>query len=107
MRALMAVTLLAIIVTSPGPAKAALAWYTCEVLLVGATDRTTTVLRLTHVSSSPAFTGKVFVIAPGDGNKNMFAAAMVAISSGLRLRVRTDLAVAGAPVIDRVYILNQ
>lgn len=84
-------------------ANAAAAWYTCEILNSGVTTTGSAFVRLTHISGNPAFQNTWFEISSA-ARKEMLAVALTAIAGGLEVLVRTDLSVAGTPVLDRFYV---
>ena len=60
-------------------------WYVCQVKQAGAATGTTSYIGLSHVSSTPEFTGRWFVAA-SDKQKEMLATALAAMSSNVLVK---------------------
>ena len=81
------------------------AWYTCKVKQAGPFNETEVRFVLSDTKEAPAFADKTFVAMAGCENR-MLATALTAISSGLTVKVRTDLSKPGFPAIDAMYLVQ-
>jgi hypothetical protein len=81
------------------------AWYTCQVKQAGPYNETEVRFVLSDTKASPAFSGKTFVAMAGCENR-MLATALTAISSGLTVKVQTDLTKPGFPAIEAMYLVQ-
>ncbi len=99
MRQFMKVLVVALFVSTVWtlPAHAASAWFKCEIDLAGMPNNNTALIRLTHLATTPAFTGKNFV-ATSENVKVIFATALTSLSSNLPVWVFADPALATPPL---------
>ena len=79
------------------PAHAVAAWFKCEVVLAGMPDNSKALIRLTHLATTPAFTGKNF-LATSENAKVIFATALTAMSTNLPVWIFADPDVAMPPL---------
>lgn len=84
---------------------AANAWYTCKVNQAGPFNGTQVRFVLSDTNSAPAFDNRTFLALAGCENQ-MLATALTAISSGLNVKVRTDLSLPGSKVITAMYLVQ-
>ena len=84
-------------------ASAAPAWYVVEVDMTGISFANSVLIKLTHTASSPAFTAKWFAV-PAVSQKEMLATSLAAITTGMRMTIRTDLASATIPNLIRLFV---
>jgi hypothetical protein len=79
-------------------------WYVCQVKQAGAATGTTSYIGLSHVSSTPEFTGRWFVAA-SDKQKEMLATALAAMNS--MVLVRAHLSSTGSySTINSMYMMG-
>jgi hypothetical protein len=103
-RRLMKLLLPAILfVGSLGNAQAAVETYTCDVIMAGTAANGTTFIRLTHLATNRAFTNKWFS-APTTQSREMLAIALAALTAGKQVQIGADIAVAGQPRINFLYM---
>lgn len=87
-----------------GPAMAAKRFYNVNVTLVGLSGGGgNALIQLSDTKSSPDFTKKWFTITSTNRNE-MLALAMAAMTSGLTLKVKTDISLNGKPSILVMYL---
>jgi hypothetical protein len=84
---------------------AAPAWYTCKVNQGGPFNGTEVRFVLSDTNGPPAFENKTFLALAGCENQ-MLATALTAISSGLTVKIRTDLSLPGSKVITAMYLVQ-
>ena len=87
------------------PADAAAGWFRVEVLRTGVAEDGSVFIRLTDLANVQAFQGKNFRI-PNAVSNEMLAIGLSALAANLSIRVRTDPAEPGAPMIRVMYLLN-
>ena len=79
------------------PAHAVSAWFKCEIVLAGMPDSSKALIRLTHLATTPAFTGKNF-LATSENVKVIFATALTAMSTNLPVWIFADPDLAMPPL---------
>ncbi len=99
MRQFMKVLVVALFVSTVWtlPAHAVSAWFKCEIVLAGMPDSSKVLIRLTHLATTPAFTGKNF-LATSENVKVIFATALTSMSANLPVWVFADPALATPPL---------
>lgn len=85
-----------------GNASAAAEWYDANVVFCGQSFGDTVVI-LTHIDGT-TFTDKWF-LADAAQQKSMLAAALTALSGGLKIKIYVDLASAATPTVYSMYVL--
>lgn len=84
-------------------ASAASAWYVVDVDMTGVSASNSLLVKLSHVSTSPAFSEKWFRIPDISGNE-MLATSLAAITAGLRLTIRVDVNDGSIPILSRLFV---
>ena len=78
-----------VIVASTSGARGAPQWYQCEVITVGMPSTKTLLVKLTHISGTPAFTNKWFKNTQPNV-REIYAAALTTLAAGLTVTVNAD-----------------
>ena len=78
--------------------------YTCKVKQAGPYKGTEVRFVLTDTAGNPAFANKTFIAKSGCENQ-MLATALTAVSNGLNVRVTTNPAQHGRPVIEALVVV--
>lgn len=97
---------LSLVMVWPSSARAALAWYTAEVVMVGATASDQVLIQLTDLNASPDF-DKAWFRATVVKENEMLAIAMMSETAGRNVLVQLDPAAPGYPEIFNMYLVGK
>ena len=95
------------LVVFAAPAMAAAKFYNVTVDMIGVADHNDDgLIMLSDTSNTPAFTNKWFTI-DGAIRNEMLSIALVAVSTGLVVKVKTDVDEGKKPELDIMYLVNE